>query len=142
MTIEGWVCCIGIAIIVIMACRYVYKNAECIGEIIGDRKKYKLIRKASILLCIICLFIIFGISIYYYNFTTMGSREMKTQESTLGNGLNRTIKVYSVDGTLIEEYSGRFDIEYDDDRILFDDENGNRHIIFYPTGTVSITEKE
>jgi hypothetical protein len=72
----------------------------------------------------------------------MGSREMKTQESTLGNGLNRTIKVYSVDGTLIEEYSGRFDIEYDDDRILFDDENGNRHIIFYPTGTVSITEKE
>ena len=31
-------------------------------------------------------------------------------------------------------------MEYDDDRILFDDENGLRHIIYYPTGTVIIDE--
>ena len=41
---------------------------------------------------------------------------------------------------MIAKYEGRFDIEYDDDRILFDDEDGLRHIIYYPTGNVIVDE--
>ena len=58
----------------------------------------------------------------------------------INKGIDRTVKVYDVNGKLIQEYDGKFDIEYDDDRIVFDDENNKRHIIYYPTGTIIIDE--
>jgi cell division protein FtsI/penicillin-binding protein 2 len=78
--------------------------------------------------------------LYYYKNFESGKRAIKTQESNLKGGINREIKVYDINGKEIETFKGKFDIEYDDDRILFDDENGNRHIIYYPTGTVIINE--
>ena len=69
-----------------------------------------------------------------------GKRAIKTQQSNLGGGIERKITVYDVQGDMIAEYEGKFDIEYDDDRILFDDEQGLRHIIYYPTGNVIIDE--
>ena len=42
----------------------------------------------------------------------------------------------------IQKYDGEFDVTYDNDRILFDDEKGLRHIIYYPTGTVIVDEVE
>lgn len=81
----------------------------------------------------------FGI-IWYYNHTESGKRAVKTQESNFGGGITREVKVYDVEGDVIAEYKGKFDIEYDNDRILFDDEKGNRHIIYYPTGTVIVDE--
>ena len=48
--------------------------------------------------------------------------------------------MYDMNGGLIQEYSGKFDIDYDDDRIIFDDENNKRHVIYYPTGTIIIDE--
>ena len=45
------------------------------------------------------------------------------------------------EGDLIHEYTGKFDIEFNDnERILFDDENGNRHVIYFKTGTVIVDE--
>ena len=85
------------------------------------------------------ILIYFGFRWYYAN-TATGSRALKTQESNLSNGIERTVKVYDVQGDLIKEYSGKFDVDYDDDRIIFDDEEGKRHIIYYPTGTVIIDE--
>ena len=79
-------------------------------------------------------------NLWYFNSTEDGQRAFKTQESNFNGGIEREVKVYSMDGKLIESYHGNFDIEYDDDRILFDDENGQRHIIYYPTGTVLIDE--
>ena len=60
----------------------------------------------------------------------------------MNGGIKRKVAVYDIEGDIIAEYQGSFDIEYDDDRILFDDENGLRHIIYYPTGTVVIDEVE
>jgi hypothetical protein len=77
---------------------------------------------------------------WYYNSTAAGSRALKTQESNFNRGINRTITVYDIEGDIIQQFSGKFDIEYDDDRIMFDDENNLRHIIYYPTGTVIIDE--
>ena len=81
-----------------------------------------------------------GIVAWWCNNTEAGKRAFKTQDSNLNGGITREVKVYDVEGDLIASYKGKFDIEYDDDRILFDDEKGNRHIIYYPTGNVIIDE--
>ena len=79
--------------------------------------------------------------LWWFNNTASGKRAFKTQESNFNDGIERMVKVYDVNGELIVGYDGKFDITYDDDRILFDDENGKRHIIYDPTGTVVIDEK-
>lgn len=58
-------------------------------------------------------------------------RNLKGFQSDWNNGIERTIKVYDVNGKLIQQYDGKFDIDYDDSRILFDDENGKRHQSFF-----------
>ena len=45
-----------------------------------------------------------------------------------------------MDGDELERYRGRFDVDYSDGRVLFDDEEGNRHIIYFKSGTVIINE--
>ena len=84
--------------------------------------------------------IFFGMRWYFKN-TAAGSRALKTQQSSLNNGIERTVRVYDVNGQLIQQYEGKFDVDYDDNRIIFDDEHSKRHIIYYPTGTVIIDEK-
>lgn len=56
-------------------------------------------------------------------------RGLKDIGSSIG-GLNRTVKVYSHDGDLINEYEGRIDIEVNDygNKVKFD-LNGKRIII-------------
>lgn len=88
-----------------------------------------------------CIVIIMLIMIWYFNSTATGKRAFKSQESNFNNGIERIVKVYDINGQLITQYDGKFDITYDNDRILFDDENGKRHIVYYPTGTVVIDEK-
>ena len=61
-------------------------------------------------------------------------------QSDFGGGIERTVTVYDIDGEIIQEYSGKFDVDYDSERIKFDDENGERHVIYYTTGTVIIDE--
>ena len=81
------------------------------------------------------------VMIWYYHSTASGRRAYKSQESNFNNGIERVVRVYDVNGQLITEYDGKFDITYDNDRILFDDQNGKRHVIYYPTGTVTVDEK-
>ena len=45
-----------------------------------------------------------------------------------------------MDGDVLAHYKGKFDVEYSDERILFDDENGQRHIIYFKSGTVVVDE--
>ena len=88
---------------------------------------------------ILLMCIIFG-ELWYFNSTESGKRSLKSQESNLKGGITRHVEVFDVNGKLIKKYQGKFDIDYDDDRIVFDDEKGQRHIIYYPTGTVIVDE--
>ena len=65
----------------------------------------------------------------------------QTQKSNFEGGIEREVRVYDVDGELIQSYAGKFDVVHDENRILFDDEDGKRHVIYYPTGTIIIDEK-
>lgn len=89
---------------------------------------------------ILCASLYIGMNAYYKN-TESGKRALKSQESNFNSGIERIVTIYDVNGNVIKQYEGKFDVEYDDDRILFDDENGKRHVVYYTTGTVAIDEK-
>lgn len=68
---------------------------------------------------------------WYCNNTAAGVRSMKDQESNLNNGLHREIIITAEDGREIFYYEGKCDIETDHSSyILFEDEDGYRHIIY------------
>ena len=56
-------------------------------------------------------------------------RSCKTWQSEMTGGLNRTVNVYSYDGTLIASYTGRIDIEENESKVLFD-LDGKRYIYY------------
>ena len=108
--------------------------------VIGIGAYYKKAIVPCVIVGVLILGVSWGIAAWYFSSTEAGKRAIKTQQSNLGGGIERKITVYDVQGDMIAEYEGKFDIEYDDDRILFDDEQGLRHIIYYPTGNVIIDE--
>ena len=130
MTIGGWILW-GIisAIFVFAGFGLTYTNTfsykkGAIGALIG---------------VIISIVILIGFR-WYYSSTASGARALKSQESNFNRGMKRSVRVYDMNGNLIQQYQGKFDVTYDDNKILFDDENNLRHIIYYPTGTVIIDE--
>ena len=56
-------------------------------------------------------------------------RSCKTCQSEFAGGLNRTVNVYTYDGTLIATYTGRIDIEENESKVLFD-MDGKRYIYY------------
>lgn len=69
------------------------------------------------------------------------ARSCKDMQSDYNGGLYRTVKVYDIEGDLVAEYTGKFDIETDHDTyILWDDEKGMRHIVYFSTFNVIIDE--
>jgi hypothetical protein len=95
---------------------------------------------AVVLGAIVCLVGLWYSIHWYYTSTASGLRAVKTQDSEFNNGIERQILVYDMDGDVIEEFRGKFDVEYTDERILFDDETGCRHIIYFKSGTVVVNE--
>ena len=89
----------------------------------------------------ICGCILLGMHWWYGN-TESGKRAVKTQESNFDGGIRRHVSVYDAVGNLIQEWDGKFDVDFDGDeqRILFDDENGYRHLVYFKTGTVIVEE--
>lgn len=57
------------------------------------------------------------------------SREMKSINSDVNGGLERTVTLYDYNGKEIKSWHGKFDIESNDQEIFFDDEHGKRVII-------------
>lgn len=129
MTVGGWIAFGIIALCVLGFCLFIGTISDEVTGIV-----------ISLLIgVIISIFICIGMH-WYFNNTASGQRAIKTQESNFNMGIDRKVCVYDATGNLIKEYEGKFDVDYDDDRIIFDDENGLRHIIYYPTGTVIIDE--
>ena len=129
MTVGAWIIFIIIALILIGA-------GIAIGAAEGEVSSIVI----GALVGVVISGIILGGMFWYYNSTAAGARALKSQESNFNMGIERKVTVYDVEGDVIQEYEGKFDIEYDDDRILFDDDKGLRHVIYYPTGTIIIDE--
>lgn len=60
--------------------------------------------------------------------TASCERDMKSMSSNFNGGLNRTVSVYSYNGDLIKEWSGKFDVTESENEVFFD-MGGKRVII-------------
>lgn len=98
----------------------------------GMKTRKTIIRIISCICIIVLLVSIFGRESF--------KRYFKTLFSDFSGGLNRTVTIYDINGNETKSYTGKFDVDYDNDRIIFDDENGKRHMIFIKTGSVTIDE--
>lgn len=137
MTIGSLIVIISGIIIFIVCLIFAFIN------IFGSYKQYG-IATLQIIGGIVALTVFVGGSIFYLN-TETGKRAIKDLQSEMNSGIERTVQVYDVSGELIKEYSGKFDVETGNINgntyIVFDDENGKRHIVYYTTGTILIDEK-
>ena len=132
MTIGGWIAC-GLIALCIASC------GAFLSMWLWD--DYKGVSIVTLIFTVLVTIVPFIVGFWYYNNTESGMRAMKDQESNFGDGINRVVTVYDVNGNVIATYEGRFDIETDKDSyILFDDEDGFRHVIYYTTGTITIDE--
>ena len=106
-----------------------------------QRTDYKILGAVSIISGII---VMAGSSFWLYG-TEAGARAQKTWQSTTGGGLTRVVTVYDMEGDKVAVYEGKFDVDANADRIIFDvpQEDGTylRHQIWPSTGTVTIEEK-
>lgn len=134
LTLTNWII-IGIMFVLTLGMAAVVLTLSC------DSGKEWVI----VILCIVLVFgIIIGIVAWYNTNTESGMRALKENASNLHGGLEREIIINAEDGREIYRYEGKIDIESDhsDNYILFDDENGKRHIIYYGIqDTVMIIEK-
>ena len=132
MTVSGIFICVCLTVLILAGGIYAASLANDDGSFIG----IVLSIVVSIVLCVS----IWAFSIWWFGNTEKGKRALKTQDSNLNGGIERVVTVYDINGNEIQQYQGQFDIEYTDERILFDDEYGNRHIIYFKTGTVIVDE--
>lgn len=112
-----------------------------ITVIIASLIIYKFHHEENVVIGTIVIAIIIIVSAFYLTSTEGGKRFIKDITSDVSGGIPRHVKVYDINGKLIEEYKGTFDVETTNDNyILFDDEDNLRHIIYFTTGTVIIDE--
>jgi hypothetical protein len=98
----------------------------------------------GIIAIVIGLLMAIGIAFWLYG-TEAGARAQKSFESTTGGGLTRVVTVYDMEGEEIDRYEGKFDVDANAERIIFDmpqsDGSYKRVQIWSSTGTVTIEEK-
>lgn len=125
-----------------------------IGVVLGiGLMAYNTLR--SVLIAIgICLVILIGLAIglnWYNTSTASGKRSYKDFKSEINDGIYREITITNDDGKVIYDYTGKCDIEEQNNtdgsadvrKLKFENEQGKRVIIYYGiTDTVKIIEKD
>lgn len=128
MTIAGWFLFISLSLIALLVGLFV---AFVIENIAG-----KIVSIIVALLVILGLF--FGMHWYFQN-TASGQRALTDQKSNLDNGLERTVTIYTADGEIIAQYTGKIDIEGNDGGYVLFDYEGKRYS-YYNCFVESIAE--
>ena len=119
MTIAGWIIFGFIAFILFLVCFYIIATFENW-------------QSAVISICgsiLILAGVLFGLMWYFQN-TASGQRAITDQKSNIGNGLERTVTVYTADGEIIAQYTGKIDIEGNDGGYVLFDYDGKRYTYY------------
>lgn len=136
MTIGAWVLLIFLAILGITIAASIFFGVT--KEVAEKYRAYCCIGAAAVLAVTLALC---GVVYWYNTNSASGRRALKDQEANLNGGLHRVVTVYDINGNIIKQYEGTFDVETDNQSyILFDDDNNLRHIIYYTTGTITVDE--
>lgn len=90
-------------------------------------------------LCVVATIGLLVGMLWYFGNTASGQRAMVDQQSDLGNGLDRIVRVYTADGDIIAEFEGKIDIEGNDGGYVLFDYEGKRYT-YYNCFVESIAE--
>ena len=119
MTIGGWIifvffalCFVGAGIFALVVCETVS------GKVLGLASG------------IISTVLLLMVMLWFYGNTASGQREIVDEKSNLGNGLQRTVTVYTANGDVIAQYSGQIDIEGNDGGYVLFDFEGKRYTYY------------
>lgn len=116
MTISGIIGCIIFGLVI------------CVGGIAAYSAFD--VPKGLVIAAVIVLIVLLVVGAYlYFNHTASGIRALTDERAELQNGLNRTITIYTADGTVLKQYKGKIDIEQDQGYVKFD-WNGKRYIYY------------
>ena len=67
---------------------------------------------------------------WYFNNTASGQRALLDQKSDFNNGIERTVTVYTANGEVIAQYTGKIDIDTNDGGYVKFDFEGKRYIYY------------
>lgn len=119
MTITGWVMFALFAFII---------GAFALGAFMAfDSVAAKSI---SVIVGVVLVFaLLFGM-FWYFNNTASGQRALLDQKSNFNNGIERTVTVYTANGDVIAQYTGKIDIDTNDGGYVKFDFEGKRYIYY------------
>ena len=95
MTIGGWICFAFFVALLISGAFLVFISSENIA-----------VRIAVSALCALAVIGLLIGMLWYFGNTASGQRAMVDQQSDLGNGLDRIVRVYTANGDIIAEFEG------------------------------------
>lgn len=119
MTIHGWLVFGGV-------CLFVGAMATTVFVRLDSIMAHIITVAVAIVLCVV---ILLGM-LWFFNSTATGQRALVDQKSELENGLNRTITVYTANGEVIAQYTGKIDIEGNDGGYVIFDFEGKRYMYY------------
>ena len=119
MTIGGWILYgVIVAIIGFSALCIILEQDSAIVKVF-----------IAILAVALIIAALLGMRWYFHN-TASGVRAMTDQKSELSNGIERTITIYTADGKIIAQYTGKIDIEGNDGGYVLFDYDGKRYTYY------------
>lgn len=107
---------------------------------------FKEVSVMKFILFIIITVIIAAVTIYklhnwHFSSIKEEKRTIKDFTSNVSERIYRQVKVYGMNGKLIQEYEGTFDNYIETNHyLLFDEKSGLRHIIYFAAGIVVVDE--
>lgn len=119
MTIGGWVLLIFLGASILGLGIMIAINADTKGK--------------AIYAIVIALVLVVALAVglfWYFGNTASGQRALTDQKSELAGGLDRVVTIYTANGDVIAQYSGKIDIEANDGGYVKFDYEGNRYIYY------------
>jgi Ni,Fe-hydrogenase I cytochrome b subunit len=87
-------------------------------------------KSISVIVGVILIFaLLFGM-FWYFDNTASGQRALLDQKSDFNNGIERTVTVYTANGEVIAQYTGKIDIDTNDGGYVKFDFEGKRYIYY------------
>lgn len=119
MTIGGW--------IIFVLCALCFVGAGIFALVVCETVAGKALGLAAGIISTVFLLMVM---LWFYGNTASGQRAIVDEKSDLGNGLQRTVTVYTANGDVIAQYSGQIDIEGNDGGYLLFDFEGKRYTYY------------
>jgi Ni,Fe-hydrogenase I cytochrome b subunit len=87
-------------------------------------------KSISVIVGVILIFVLLFGMFWYFDNTASGQRALLDQKSDFNNGIERTVTVYTANGEVIAQYTGKIDIDTNDGGYVKFDFDGKRYIYY------------